>query len=373
MLTLKGLDFQKGGAVRGNAADLVIVDEAREVKHLEYVLKRVVVPMFKGRPDPTLILLSTPADTLDHDFHSVYVKRARQTKPESSFVCIPASKNPDWTSDDEKLMLNEYGSKKDIGWRREIECEEIADSSMLIIPEWGCEGEGKARDKCYVPALEKPSYYKGYVICDMGWKDHTGILFARHDFYNNQLQIIDEIFENYTDSQTLVDLMIEKIEKNFPEPEVRAGLTIRADTNALNLADFNRLLYPKGYYVLEVSKYDKDAALNRVRSGVQAEQILVAEDCVELDYQLRNGTWNKTRTRFDRSKALGHCDLVDCLSYLFRECRWNENPIPSNAKVGVVGNRFYSPYNRENQATQFDPDTINALEGIFGRKMRRRV
>jgi hypothetical protein len=205
----------------------------------------------------------------------------------------------------------------------------------------------------------------------MGWKDHTGMLFARHDFYNNQLQIVDEIFENYKDTQFLVDLLLKKIDKNFPS-EVREHLTIKADTTALNLADFNRLLYPKGYYVLEVNKYDRDAALNRMRSGIQNRMVMVQDNCPELFYQLNNGIWNKTRKNFERSKKLGHCDLLDCLIYLFRECRWNENPVRAETKAGVVGDRFYSPYNRENQEVgYFDDDTLSAIEKVFGRKIRR--
>ena len=365
-LSMKGLDYQKGGAVRGNKADMVIVDEAREVKHLEFVLKRVVVPMFKGRPNPLLILLSTPADTLDHDFHAVYVKKARKN---DSFVCIPASKNPDWTEDDEKLMLGEYGSKDDIGWKREIECIEISDDSMLAVPEWGIEGEKKARDRCLKEKLDPPPHYKGYVICDMGYKDHTGVLFARHDFYNNKLQVIDELFEHYKDSEELSRLIVEKIEKNFP-PEVRGELLIKAETTALNLADFNRLLYPKGYYVLEQEKHDKDGAFNRMRAGMKADMILIQENCVELDYQLKNGTLNKTRKNFERSKRMGHCDLLAALGYLFRSCHWELNPTPKEGYPGWQEKTFWNPYNRgKDPVSGFDADTHKALEQIFGRKI----
>jgi hypothetical protein len=361
-LTLKGLDYQKGGAIRGGASDLTIVDEAREVKHLEYVTKRVLVPMFRGRPNPTLIFLSTPADTLDHDLHSVYGKKARRN---DSFIKIPASKNPDWTSDDERLMLAEYGSKDDIGWRREIECEEIADTSALIIPEWQ-----KARTACYKEKLVPPQHYQGYVICDMGWKDHTGMLFARHNFYDNKLQIIDELFENYKDTQTLVDMMIKKINRVFPDG-VRGQLVIKADTNALNLADFNKMLYPKGFYVLEVRKYDREGALNRLRSGIQTGRVQVQENCVELDYQLKNGLWNKTRKNFERSKQLGHCDLIDCLIYLYRECRWDDNPTPREEYPGYQEGKFWNPYARgKDAATGYNTEMVKALEMIAGRKIR---
>lgn len=366
-LTLKGLDYQQGGAIRGGAADLIIVDEAREVKHLDFVIKRVLIPMFKGRKNPTMVILSTPAETLDHDFHSIYCERARRT---DSFTRIPASENPDWTADDEKLMLDQYTSKDDIGWKREIECEEIPDTSALVIPEWGTEGEGKARDTCFKDVLEPPPHYRGYVICDMGYKDHTGMLFARHDFYNNQIQVIDELFEHYKDSQSLVELMLEKINKNFPE-QIRAELTIKAETTALNLADFNKLLYPNGFYVLEQEKHDKDGALNRMRAGMQAGQIQVQWNCVELDYQLRNGVWNKSRKSFERSKKLGHCDLLACLGYLFRSCRWNENPTPKDVYPGFREKEFWNPYYRGKETrTGYDHDTIESLQLIFGRKIK---
>jgi hypothetical protein len=363
-LTIKGLDYQQGGAIRGGAADLIIIDEAREVKHLEFVVKRVLFPMFKGRTNPTMIILSTPAETLDHDFHTVYCKRARE---EDSFVKIAASENPDWTEDDEKLMLGQYESKKDIGWRREIECEEIPDSSAIIVPEWG--DDGGARETCLKEKLEPPPHYSGYVFCDMGYRDHSGMLFARHDFYNNQVQIIDEIFEHYKDSQELVDLLLEKINKNFPD-HIRANLTIKADTTALNLADLNRLLYEKGYYALEVNKYDRDGALNVMRAGIKHRRVMVQENCVELDYQLRNGTWSKTRKNFDRSKRMGHCDLIDALVYLFRELRWRENPTPVETYPGFQEGKHWNPYQKRDPATGYDGEMIKALEMIAGRKLR---
>lgn len=357
-LILEGLDYNMGGGMRGGSADLVAIDEAREIRHLEYVMKRVITPMFKGRPNPTMILCTTPPDSMDHDFTRVYVPRAKKT---DSLVIIPASQNPDWTDDDTKLMLTDYGSKEDIGWRREIECELIADTSRMIVPEWPV-----MRHECMIEPQKRPAYYAPYVVLDMGWKDHSAAVFAYYDFHANKIIIVDELFVNYTPTEDFAVMLHEKIEANFPTI-AQEQLRIMADGNALNLADLNRAMDKiSPHFVREVTKYERDAAINNMRSGIQAGKVLIEGKCRDLDDQLQNGLWNKRRTDFDRTTNLGHCDLIACLNYLYREIRWGENVSPAGEdgwREGICRIPTTSALNTEDGATPKE-----ALEKIFGGK-----
>lgn len=355
-LVLEGLDYNLGGGMRGGSADLFIVDEAREIRNLEYVMKRVVTPMFKGRPNPTIMMCTTPPESMDHDFIRVYVERAMQT---DSLITIPASQNPDWTEDDTKLMLQDYGSKENIGWRREIECELIVDTSKTIVPEWTPEIE----KKCYVPEQERPKHYSPYVVLDMGWKDHSAALFAYYDFNIDKVIIVDEIFVNYTPTEDFAELLVQKIEKNFPL-HVRENLRVLGDGNALNLADLNRAitrLSRDKYYVSEVDKYDRDAAINNMRSGIQAQKVLVEHHCEDTQYQLKNAHWNPKRTDFARTEKMGHCDLIACLVYLYKQIKWGENVCPTEEwgwKEGICRNPV---------AHKVATATEEAIGAIFGR------
>lgn len=358
LLVLEGLNYNLGGGMRGDSADLFIVDEAREIRELKFVMARVITPMFKGRPNPTLVMCTTPPDSMDHDFMK-YVDRAMDTEPES-LITISASNNPDWTEDDTKLMLGEYGSRDNLGWRREIECELIPDTSRVIVPEWEA-----VKDNYTIKIADRPVNYAPYVVMDMGWKDHCAALLAYYDFSRNKVVIIDELFVKYTPTEDFAEMLHTKIQENFP-PTAREYMRIKGDGNALNLADLNRALQKLGdYHVGEADKYERDAAINNMRSGIQAGKILIQKNCEKTLYQVLNGSWNKKRTSFDRTDKMGHCDLVSCLIYLYKQIRWGENTGTTETaewREGVFQNP-YSPisYMQESERSA-------AVSDIFGKR-----
>lgn len=357
-ITLEGLDYNLGGAMRGGSCDFFFADEVREIRNLAYVMKRVVVPMFRGRPRPMCVLATTPPDSMDHDFVRVYVDRAKKS---NSLVTIPASKNPDWTEADTKMMIQEYGSTEDIGWKREIECEMIPDASKMIVPEWSRE-----RHKFFVEKSERPPHYAAYVVIDTGWKDHSAAVFSYYDFDNERIIVVDELFVNYTPTEEFAEMLIEKINTNFPK-HIQRNMRILGDGNALNLADLNHALRKGGdYYVSEVEKYDKHAAINNLRSGVQAGRVLIEGNCEKTDDQMLNGGWNKNRTDFARSENMGHCDLVVCVVYLYRMLRWGENVSPTG-DVGFKERICRNPV-RVKEDQKHIADAEGALSSIFGKK-----
>jgi hypothetical protein len=344
MLVLEGLNHNMGADMRGGKADLVIIDEARDVKNLEYVVTSVIGPMFKGRPNPTLVMCSTPPESLDHDFVTVYYENARNT---DSLVVIPASKNPDWTEIDTKLMLDQFKTKESMGWRREIECEMIPDTTRVIIPEWE-----KARKTCVIePVAKRPAFYPAYVSIDAGWKDHTGALFAYYDFNQDKIIIVDEIFVNYIPTEDFAEILVDKLKKHFPAND---HLRIISESNALNLADLNRAIQKLGdYHVSEADKFDRDASINNLRSGIQAGKVLVQKNCEETINQFMNGTWNIKKTGFDRSPRMGHCDLISAAYYLYKKVVWGENlsSAPSRTwQEGIQHNPFAPAHVEEKKA-----------------------
>lgn len=356
---LRGLDYRRGDGIRGGNTGFFVIDEARNITHLQYVVKQVIMPMFRYQEHPMLILLTTPPDSMDHDFTRYY----RRAEKSGSLVVIPASKNPDWTSDDERRIIGEYeGGKQNIAWRREIECEMVPDTSRLVFPEWG------ASDGRYVVEhVPRPTHYRGYVALDMGWKDHTGAVLALYDFENRRICALDELFVNYVPTGELAELLAKKIEQTFP-PEYRRKLRILADSNALNLADFNVALREYGYRVHPARKYDREAAINNLRTGISQGRVIVQENCVELDHQLRNVIWNARRKDFERDKEHGHYDVADALIYLYRSVYWEENPFPSSYPR-PTSTTLVNPHDPKNwMGSGHSKSTIESIRAIFGRK-----
>lgn len=362
-LRLRGIDYRRGDGLRGGNTSMVVIDETRNVSHLEAVIRKVITPMWRGQKRPLFIQMTTPPDNEHHDSWS-YCKRAEKN---NSLVRIPASQNPDWDEDDERIMLTEYVSKDDPDWLRELEVEMISDRSRLVIPEWS-----DMRDQCFVPEIVRPSHYRAFVSLDMGWKDHSGATFALYDFANRRIGVLNELFVHYTPTEEFAELLVQKIEETFPRGQ---GIKLRiiADaTSALGLADLNYALRKHRLRVQAAQKWDREAAINNLRSGIAMGRIQVQHNCVETDEQLKNVVWNKTRKDFERDKAHGHYDLVDSLIYLNRAINWDSNPYPvqpgrSNSTTIV------DPLNDQNWlGTGRDRKSAETLATIFGKELKPR-
>lgn len=364
-IILRGLDYQRGDRMRGGNTGFMAMDEVRNIQHLEYVIRHVVTPMFIGQKEPRLLLLTTPPDNpQEHDFYRYYMRAMKS----DSLVVVPASKNPDWTADDDRLMLAEYGSRQDVAYQRELECKMIADRTRIVVPEWS-DSDGKY----YVEVVERtpgeepppgafvrPEHYRGYVTIDAGWKDYTAAVLSLYDFERKRIVALAEIFVNYTPTVAFAELLVETIEATFPE-EFRRELLIRADANALVLADLNVHLREHEYFVAEVDKYDRDAAINNLRSGVQLGRVYVALECVHLNQQLSSAMLNKKRTDFERTKSMGHCDLLVALNYQYRHIIWDENPLPPVEAARPRARTMVNPYARE----EVKDDTLEVMTAIF--------
>jgi len=331
---------------------MVVIDEVRNIDYLSYVVRMVIQPMWRGATDPLFLMLTTPPEEVDHDFLT-YEERARRS---DSLMVIPASENPDWTADDDRMMLAEYGSKQDPGWRRELGCERIPDIARLVTPEWGS-SDGKHLVKYDV----RPTHYRGYVGMDAGWKDHTGMVFALYDFEKRRIVCLGEVFVNYTATVELAQLMVAKIRALFPK-ELRRDVLIKAETTALTMADFNRALggLEAPYYVGEAEKGDIWGGINMLRSGISQGRLVLDENCVELDYQLKNARRNERNTDIERSKRMGHADLLVALVYLYRHVLWEENPFPVR-ETRPTSTQMVNPYARDDERRE----TEAAVEDLY--------
>lgn len=362
-LTMIGLNYSQGGQMRGSSADLIWVDEARDVKHLEYIVGSVMVPMFRGRVKPLLVFSTTPADNADHDVHRVYGERAKET---DSYLLIPTTKNEAWTEADEKMMLQEYGSRDSLDYRRELLCEIIPNLDRLVIPCWP-----RVRDKIILPAEEyvRPSSYYGYVSADLGWTDHTGVVLALHDFFNKKLVILDEVFVKTTGTRALANKIRAKIQDTFYDDEDNPLCPIRmvADAKPDKLYDFR---HEHGLHFAPARTHDKPESIASVVSAFDREQIHFLDTCRESIYTCSNLLYNQKRTDFERSPQLGHGDLFDAIRYLWRAFPQFDNP--TKFIRPERGARFFvNPYDTSNwHRSGMSKDQHDQLLKAFGRKSR---
>ena len=324
---------------------------------LEYVITQVLAAQFVGRDRPLLVLASTPPQSMEHPFVTKYIEEARRR---GTLSVIPASENEDWTREDEDMVTQEVGGKDSLAYRREIQCELIADTSRTVIPEWHL-----AREWALINGeIERPKYYIPYVSLDTGWEDHIGCIFALLDFERQKLCYIGEIFVQYKTTGEMAGMVLEKFEELFT-PGNRGRAHWVADCNLQQLETLKR---EHNCPFSPAQKHDRNTSLAQYRTALMEGKIEIeGASCPHTVRQHSEGIWNKTRKNFERSETMGHLDLLSSCIYLSREVKWREMPNYDRARKrdGV----WVSPGGARQTPTA---STEKALTRFFGKWKRPR-
>jgi len=330
-IQLGGVLRDNGDWMRGTKTDAAVLDEVRDFPDLSYTYGSVLMTSLKDSKNPFSLMITTPPRHLDHPFVSKYIPRAQEAE---RYVVIPGKDNPDWSEEDDLAFADELGGHESIEYRREIGCELIADAEHMILPEFaeadvGLAGGGYANRLVLPKSYEPPSHYIAFAVADLGGKkDSTGILYGACDFERQELCILGEDFYLDPHSDRLASIWSDGEARHFTEGaiEVRRWADVHNPQRIIDLSNDHNL------HLRQVKKTERDPARNVCRSAIRQGKIKFHPRCVELMYQMRNGK-RKPNGDFERSKRMGHCDLVAALIYMWRKVSDSKalevNPFPS--------------------------------------------
>lgn len=330
-IKLIGLDKNPNG-LRGNAIDMIILDECGFVNNLDYLYKSVIVPATARRPNAKIIMISTPPSTPAHEF-SEYAHRA---EAEGNFIKLTVYDNTELSQETIDELMKESGGKDSTTWRREYLCEFVTDADSQIIPEWKDE---------FVKETPEDEFYKFYHLydgMDLGVKDFTVCIFGYYDFKRATLVIQDEIKLNGPSLTT--KLLKEKIDecetRLWPERKPYRRIS---DNNNLQLIQDLAIDYKMHF--ITTTKEALEAMVNEVRIMVTNGQIEVHPRCVQLIGCLKYGVWDSKRKKFAKSSGFGHFDALAALIYLVRNLDKHCNPIPATYGFDVRKSRIKTQKN----------------------------
>lgn len=346
VLKLAGVEHRRGDRLRGQACDVACLDECREMPYLRYLVEDVLGPQFIGRENPFLILLTTPPATSDHPWVQHYRPRALE---DDRYIEIKGSENPDFTEADKKMLRRLYGDENSIAWRREVECEVVADPDELIVPEFQEE-----RQHIVIPAWRRgsalidgrtkepwklPEHYFPYVVMDSGFDpDFTAILWMYVDFRGQLLYVIDEVFRRRMTLSDIAKAVRQGNHRNWgPNPPRRVQHI--ADIEKRALADLAQHPYKLYFMPVRKERYSKEAGHSNLRSLLRARRIRVLGTCRRLLDQLENGLWARDRMGqlkqdYLRTETNGHWDAGKALVYGATMINFHANPIPKQGSFG---------------------------------------
>jgi len=332
VLQLYGVKNDRGDKMRGSSSDTVALDECREMQSLAYTWRQVIIPTFRNRPDPLGIMISTPPENMDHEFVTQFIPEARR---HGRYSCVPAAEDSTWTKEEDEAFALSMGGRNSNAYRREIQCELIADTTRLIIPEFADRDNfqsGELKNEFIVDDSPRPMAFFAYSCGDMGGAgkktDHTGIIFGFVDRESGIFWQEDELFIRDADSQTIAEVWLAKM-KDLYDPEVLrhagkfvAGREYYIDAPVQQTRDFNSIW---GLPVQGVQKQDSESGRRWLRSLYAQGKIRIRSRCKETIYQLRNGTRTPSGD-FCRSPRLGHCDLISAQIDLMRVIDFERDP-----------------------------------------------
>ena len=325
-----GTDGHNYENLRGGSADMLILDEAGFMAHLDTGVIPALQPMLienKGKA----IYSSTPPPSLDHPYVEIY--RAHRDKGHINHFTIFDNKHID--QDGLLKLYEETGSTPDrytTRFRREYLAEFVQEDTVQIARDWQEE---------FVEEIEHDEFfqfYHKYVAIDPGVVDLTGVLYAYYDYQHARLVIEDEWTINGPELTT--ELLANAIKDKLAELEYgQKPYRLIADNNNLHLIQDLGKIYGLPFIGtsktrLESKTNQDEGMVNKLNMWLRQGKIVVNPRCTQLLGCLRYGIWEEKngKREFAKSKKYGHFDHLAALMYLVRNTDVHTNPVPGTYK-----------------------------------------
>jgi len=320
VLRLVGLDVNPEG-LRGRYSHGMVISEACYVSKLKHVVQVVILPQFQDCITATLILNSTPAEEPAHPYKIDFIPDAIVR---SAYVKFTIMDNPRLSAYERNLEIQQQGGITSENARRELFCEDVRSETRTVIPEFS-----RARHCVDNPV---PKWAVGYTVVDPGVRDLCAVVCGYYDFARGKLVIASDWAERNAPTARVAQAIrdCEEIafkgllfwkDRAFSEnPHQRFS-----DIDARMILDLNR---QHGIKISAADKQGKEVARNAVRTALHEDKIEFRSTAPITALHVEGAVWNKNRTDYERSDALGHCDALDVLIYMYRHINVNLNPAP---------------------------------------------
>lgn len=327
VITIAGVDRDNVETLRGQHAHFSVVDEGGAMDDLGYVVRDILLPQTLNT-NGHILIISTPAPTAGHEFKQF----CDEAEANGALIERTIYDNPRLSDETIAEYMREAGGEDSTTWMREYLVQHVTDAASAVVPE-----ATKSRLKLTTLVLSgeldfsyRPSHFDSYIVMDPGWNpDFTGITWSIWDFPQARWIIEDEFIMRRLDTATLAGVLREKTNALWGAGH-QPHLCV-SDLDGRLTADLGKL----GWGFIPTQKDNLDQAINQLRLSVSGQNVplFTHPRCTGVRRQLENATWNKTRTKMNRTALDGHFDLVSTLIYGRRNLQTWRNPMPYAPKV----------------------------------------
>lgn len=323
-LFLGGFDSQ-ADSLRGGEADEILIEETGTSKpdQYNYQMKAVLKPQLlktRGR----MIHLTTLPKLPDHPF---IVETIPQAQLDEAFYSYTIYEDPLATPEIIADAIKDCGGPNTDDFRREYLNQIVRDRQIVVIPDFN--------EQYDVEDFPRPPWVNFELYTDWGGvRDNTHTLLMGYDFLRAMDLVYDELwFPPNTPTHDIVKAWRERWpEDKFPVKThtIDAPGQLQVDLRDTHKIDFRT-----------PNKEDWESNVNHMANRFTTRKIKIHPQCKMLIQTARSGTFNKHRTDFDRSQALGHMDAAAALMYAIRHLD-RSSPFPTQSPTS---DKFYIPQN----------------------------
>lgn len=343
-LVIGGMDVNSS-AQRGKTVQTVYIEEIVESKEDDYLeaLRSDIGPALTHSHHGKIIYLTTLPKVPDHPFITDTMARAEIN---GTLYRYTIDDNKALTPEQYDACVRRSGGKHTDDFRREYLCEVIRDRSIVIIPDF--------ERSLFVGQLNVPKIITLELFTDWGGvRDLTVSLLMGYDFLSAWDLVIDEmVFPANTPTEVVVKAWVERwgdltIKTHYVDAPGQTLVDLRSET----LTKFYKNKHMPD--LRGIPDKDWEAQINNMANRFTQRKIKIAEECKLLAQTCQSGTFNKNRTDFERTIALGHMDAAAALMYGIRHLdrtspfkpveMGGDMYVPTTPKVEVIPRKNFMP------------------------------
>lgn len=331
-------DEMKADRLRGDGADLFIIDEAGSIDCLKYVYRSIALWMVADRGG-RIIMPSSPAKSPGHMF-TAYCADAEGGRGGYSRRTIHDS---NWSQELIDELAAECGGTDTVEWQREALAMDVVDEERAVVAEFTRYEAQNFRD------VERPQYFYPIVVMDVGHSPSLTFVGLGYYDFEKDIVVIErelEIAKVLTDDLAAQGMQMEHELWGEHFAAMRDELPFRDDLHSVQVraSDVAPILLGDlearyGWVWGTVRKDDNEAAIQAMRVRAKRGGYAISSQCPRLRAHLKAGIWNKARSGYEFMDGFGHFDGVDMLKYFTRAVDTETNPWPPEAH-GKTGDWF---------------------------------
>jgi len=317
---LSGTDNKKYEYLRGMNIHRGYIDEAAHATDYRYILDDILIPQLMTTGGK-LLSITTPPRIYSDDY--VFIKA--QAQENEAFIKKTIDDNTSLSAEIKEHFIEELGGRGSDTVRRELYCEDVYDSDVVVFPEFDYEAEGEIVIDDF--EIEKPSFWKWTLAIDPGYFDFTGGILGYYDFNKATYYIVRELFIQKATTEDIAN-WVKQVQIDISIPD--SCISRWSDTDHRLTADLYRL---HNIVFTATAKDNREARINEVRLAIKDRRVRIFRSCKNLIRQLKTCVRNRAGNDFERTKIDGHFDTIAALIYFVRNVNTLYNPYMDKRKL----------------------------------------